>query len=127
MQFKEPKRKPKPALSHDETNKYAHRVPVSKNDFVLRKSKSFNGPETRYPQSTYEETSCSAPYKNLLNEFCIKNLNCFPEDINDMAKRIVQGRYIIKMVHIKIRPHPHNCFEESCILSSFANSPEKIG
>lgn len=93
MQFKEPKRKSKP-LPHDETNKYVHRVD-SRNDFILRKSKSFNGPVTRYPQNTYGETSVS--HKNQTSEFSVKNLNCFPEDINDMAKRIVQGMLCITL------------------------------
>lgn len=89
MQFKEPNRRPK-LISNEEPNKF---VTNSENDFSLRKSKSYNGPDNRYSQNTMEETNRSGKYQ--ANEFCIKDLNCFPEDINDMAKRIVKGRYLI--------------------------------
>lgn len=61
----------------------------SKNDFSLRKSKSYNGPDSKYYQNNFEETNLSC--KNQTYEFSIKNLNCFPEDINNMAKHIVKG------------------------------------
>ncbi|XP_025416182.1 uncharacterized protein LOC112687602 isoform X2 [Sipha flava] len=84
VQFKEPRKKPKPT-SNDESNKH---VIDSKNDFSLRRSKSYNGPDSKHYQNTSEETHLS--WKHQSNEFCVKNLNCFPEDINDMAKRIVK-------------------------------------
>lgn len=79
MQFKEPKRKSKP-MSNDESNK---------NDFNLRRSKSYNGPDSKYHLNVSEETHTSCKYQT--NEFCVKDLNYFPEDINDIAKRIVKG------------------------------------
>lgn len=86
MQFKEPpKRKSKP-ITNDDINKYA---PDSKNDYSLRRSKSYNGPDTKYYQNPSEETNTSAKHQS--TEFCINDLNCFPDDINDMAKRIVKG------------------------------------
>lgn len=60
----------------------------SKNDFSLRRSKSYNDSKYSYHQNTSEETSWC---KYQTNEFSLKDLNCFPEDINDMAKRIVKG------------------------------------
>lgn len=85
MQFKEPKRKSK----CDEANKS---VIDSKNEYILRRSKSYNGPDSKYYQNTSEETNANLTYKiHQSNEFCVKDLSCFPEDINDMAKRIVKG------------------------------------
>jgi hypothetical protein len=63
-----------------------------KNDFSLRRSKTYNGPDSKYYQNTPEETRAS--WKCQPNEFYVKDLNCFPEDINDMAKRIVKGMVI---------------------------------
>lgn len=60
-----------------------------KNDFSLRRSKTYNGPDSKYYHNTSEETRTS--WKCQSYEFSAKDLNCFPEDINDMAKRIVQG------------------------------------
>jgi len=61
----------------------------SKNDFGLRRSKTYNGPDSKYYHTTSNETCTS--WKCQHNEFCVKDLNCFPEDINDIAKRIVKG------------------------------------
>lgn len=61
----------------------------SKNDFSLRKSKSYNGHDSKYCQNKFEDTYFSCKYQT--NEFCINNLNCFPEDINEMAKHIIKG------------------------------------
>lgn len=61
----------------------------SRNDFSLRKSKTYNGPDSKYYQNTFDEARTS--WKCQPNEFSVKDLNCFPEDINDMAKRIVKG------------------------------------
>lgn len=88
VQFKEPRKKPK-STSNDESNKH---VMDSKNNFSLRRSKSYNGPDSKHYQNTPEETHLS--WKHQSNEFSVKNLNCFPEDINDMAKRIIKGKYI---------------------------------
>lgn len=85
MQFNEPKRKSKP-IPNEEANKH---VMDSKNDFSLRRSKSYN--DSRYHQNTSDVTWC----KHQTNEFSLKDLNSFPEDINDMAKRIVKGVYYI--------------------------------
>ncbi|VVC40542.1 Hypothetical protein CINCED_3A021169 [Cinara cedri] len=87
VQFKEPKRKSKPAVLSDEVNKS---VTDSKIDYTLRRSKSYNGPDSKYYQNTSEETNNSSYKIHQTNEFCIKDLSCFPEDINDMAKRIVK-------------------------------------
>lgn len=62
----------------------------TKNDFSLRRSKSYNGPDNKHYQNTFEEAHTS--FKHQPNEFCVKDLNGFPEDINDMAKRIVKGK-----------------------------------
>jgi len=78
VQFKEPKRKSKP-MSNDESNK---------KDFNLRRSKSYNGPDSKY-QISSEETHTLCKYQTY--EFSVKDLNYFPEDINDIAKRIVKG------------------------------------
>lgn len=85
MQFKDPKQKLKPVMN-DQPNKC---VVDSKNDFALRRSKTYNGPDSKYYHNTSDETRTS--WKSQPNEFCVKDLNCFPEDINDMAKRIVKG------------------------------------
>ncbi|XP_026811427.1 uncharacterized protein LOC113552741 isoform X3 [Rhopalosiphum maidis] len=84
VQFKESKQKSKPTLN-DQLNKCAM---DPKNDFSLRRSKTYNGPDSKYYQNTSEETRAS--WKCQPNEFYVKDLNCFPEDINDMAKRIVK-------------------------------------
>lgn len=65
-------------------------VMETKNDFSLRRSKSYNGPDNKHYQNTFEEAHTS--FKHQPNEFCVKDLNGFPEDINDMAKRIVKGK-----------------------------------
>lgn len=75
-------------MLNDEPNKC---VMESKNDFSLRRSKSYNGPDNKYYQNTSEVTH-NTPLKYQPNEFCVKDLNRFPEDINDMAKRIVKGK-----------------------------------
>lgn len=95
MQFKEPNRKPK-IISNDEPNKS---VMNPENDFSLRKSKSYNGPDNKCCQNTVEDTNMSGKYQ--ANEFFIKDLNCFPEDINNMAKRIVKGKYLV-IYHIPV-------------------------
>jgi len=87
VQFKDPKPKSKPIMN-DLPNKC---VVDSKNDFGLRRSKTYNGPDSKYYHNTSDETRTS--WKCQPNEFCVKDLNCFPEDINDMAKRIVKGIY----------------------------------
>ncbi|XP_060880963.1 GATA zinc finger domain-containing protein 14 isoform X2 [Metopolophium dirhodum] len=84
VQFKDPKPKSKPIMN-DQPNKCAV---DSKNDFGLRRSKTYNGPDSKYYHNTSDETRTS--WKCQPNEFCVKDLNCFPEDINDMAKRIVK-------------------------------------
>lgn len=73
-------------MFNDETNKYVQID--SKNDYSLRRSKSYNGPDIKYHQNISVETNL--PCKPI--EFCIKDLNCFPDDINDIAKRIVKGK-----------------------------------
>lgn len=88
MQFKEPKRKIKSAISSDEPNRS---VMDSKNDYTLRRSKSYNGPDNKYYQNTSEATNTSSYKIYQSNEFYVKDLSCFPEDISDMAKRIVKG------------------------------------
>ncbi|KAE9536320.1 hypothetical protein AGLY_007109 [Aphis glycines] len=84
VQFKESKQKSKPIMN-DQLNKY---VVDPKNDYSLRRSKTYNGPDSKYYHNTSEETRTS--WKCQPYEFSAKDLNCFPEDINDMAKRIVQ-------------------------------------
>ncbi|XP_025204074.1 probable cyclin-dependent serine/threonine-protein kinase DDB_G0292550 isoform X2 [Melanaphis sacchari] len=84
VQFKESKQKSK-SIVNDQLNKC---VTDPKNDFSLRRSKTYNGPDSKYYQNTSEETRTSGKCQS--NEFYIKDLNCFPEDINDMAKRIVK-------------------------------------
>lgn len=74
-------------MSNSEENSYV--MQNAKNDFSLRKSKSYNGPDSKYYQSNFEDTNPLFKYQT--NEYCIKNLNCFPEDINNMAKHIIKG------------------------------------
>lgn len=85
MQFREPKRKSKP-IFNDETHNYVQTDP--KNDYILRRSKSYNSPDIKHHQNMSEETNL--PRKP--SEFCIKDLDCFPDDIIDIAKRIVRGK-----------------------------------
>lgn len=73
-------------MPNDETNKYAM---DSKNDFGLRKSKSYNGPDNKFCQHTSEELSLSSKFQP--KEFYVNDLRFFPEDISEMAKRIVKG------------------------------------
>lgn len=85
MQFKDPKPKSKPIIN-DQSSKCEV---DSKNDFGLRRSKTYNGPDSKNYHTTSNETRTL--WKCQPNEFCVKDLNCFPEDINDIAKRIVKG------------------------------------
>jgi len=73
-------------------NKYVETI--SNNDYGLRKTKSYNGSvNNKYnQQNTLEEINPLFRYQT--SEFCLNDLKCFPEDINDMAKRIIKGIYI---------------------------------
>lgn len=76
----------------------------SKNVFGLRRSKSYNGPNNKYDQNVSEEAHKSCKYQT--NEFNVKDLNCFPDDINDMAKRIVKGNiYIVLSFSVRNKMH----------------------